>query len=70
MSKLNELIAELCPDGIEHCPLWEVTIWDKKFNSVEREKQLKVISYPYLLASDMFALQLDSGNVFLLSIHR
>jgi type I restriction enzyme S subunit len=67
MSRLNELIVELCPNGVQHRPLWEVTIWDKKFNSVEREKQPEVIPYPYLLASDMFALQLDSGNVFLLS---
>lgn len=67
MSKLNELIAELCPNGVNYKYLWEVTIWDKKFNSVERGKQKKVIPYPYLLASEMFALQLDSGDVFLLS---
>jgi hypothetical protein len=51
MSKLDELIRELCPDGVEFVPLWSVTIWDKKFNNVDREKQRKVISYPYLLAN-------------------
>ena len=67
MSKLNELIQKLCPNGVDFVPLWSVTIWDKKFNSVKREKQEKVISYPYLLAKDMFALEQEKGNVFLLS---
>lgn len=67
MSKLNELIAELCPNGVEYVPLWSVTIWDKKFNSVDRKKQPKSINYPYLLAKDLFALETENGNVFLLS---
>ena len=52
MSKLKELIDRLCPDGVPFRPLWELTIWDKKFNGVDRFKQPKVISYPYLLAKD------------------
>ena len=67
MSRLDELIAELCPKGIESKHLWEVTVWDKKFNAVERSKQPKVITYPYLLAADLFALERDKGDVFLLS---
>ena len=67
MSRLDELIAELCPDGVEYKPLWTVTIWDKKFNAVDRKKQPNIINYNYLLAADLFALQQDGGNVFLLS---
>ena len=67
MSKLEELIEELCPDGVEHKPLWSVTIWDKKFNAVERFKQPKVINYQYLLAADLFKLEQEGGDVFLLS---
>lgn len=67
VNKLNELIHTLCPDGVEFKHLWEVTIWDKKFNSVDREKQPVVISYPYLLANDLFSLQKENGDVFLLS---
>ena len=67
MSKLEDLLAELCPDGVEYRPLWSVTIWDKKFNSVDRSKQSKVNSYNYLLAADLFALLQENGNVFLLS---
>ena len=67
MSRLDELIQEKCSNGVEYVPLWSVTIWDKKFSSVDRKKQPKVKDYPYLLASDLFALQVDNGNVFLLS---
>lgn len=67
MSKLDELIQELCPDGVEYMPLWSVTIWDKKFNAVDRAKQPEVINYNYLLASELFALEVENGDVFLLS---
>ena len=36
MSKLSEMIKKLCPNGVEYRPLWSVTIWDKKFNAVDR----------------------------------
>ena len=67
MILINKLLTDLCSDDIDYKFVWEVTIWDKKFNSVEKNKQLKVISYPYLLASELFALKLCKGNVFLLS---
>ncbi|MDE5770251.1 MAG: restriction endonuclease subunit S [Ruminococcus sp.] len=67
MYELKRLIKELCPDGVEYLPLWSVTIWDKKFKSVAKGKQKKSISYPYLLANDLFALEKENGNVFLLS---
>lgn len=47
--------------------LYEVTTWDKKFNSVENFKQPKTIRYSVLLAVDLFKLNQDNGNVFLLS---
>lgn len=67
MSKLDELIKEYCPDGVEYKPLWEVTIWDKKFNAVDKSKQKKVYNYPYLLAKDLFSIEIPDGDVFLLS---
>lgn len=67
MSKLEELIEELCPDGVEYRELWSITTWDKRFNSVEREKQPHVILYPYLLAAHLFKLEQTQGDVFLLS---
>ena len=53
--------------NVEWKALWEVTTWDKKFNAVSREKQPEVISYPYLLAADLFKLEQEKGGVFLLS---
>jgi len=67
MSNLDKLINELCPDGVKKVPLWRVTIWDKRFNSVEKSKQPLVKNYPYLLAADLFALEKEGGDVFLLS---
>ncbi len=67
MSKIDELIAELCPDGVEYKHLWEVTAWDKKFNGVERHKQQKVIKYHYLLAADLKNLQTAGGKIKLLT---
>jgi type I restriction enzyme S subunit len=56
-------------DGVEveWKTIWEVTTWDKRFNAVSREKQPTVINYPYLLAADLFKLEQDDGDVFLLS---
>jgi type I restriction enzyme M protein len=61
MEKLLESVQ------VEWKALWQVTTWDKKFNAVSREKQPKVINYPYLLAADLFKLQQANGDVFLLS---
>lgn len=47
--------------------IWEVTIWDKKFNGVEDYKQPEVKKYPYALAKELFAMEDNSGDVFLLS---
>lgn len=67
MTKLEELMKNLCPNGVEWIPLWQVTIWDKKFTGIERYKQPQVITYPYLLANELFAMEQESGDVFLLS---
>jgi len=67
MSKLEELIAEYCTNGVEYKPLWEITVWDKRFNAVERYKQPRIIEYPYLLAAELFSLNQNKGDVFLLS---
>ena len=47
--------------------LYELTIWDKKFNAVENYMQPNVKKYPTLLAVDLFNLERKNGNVFLLS---
>jgi len=67
MSRIEELIREKCPDGVEDKPLYEVTTWDKNFKGVEKSKQPKVIKYSVMLAADLFALEQPEGDVFLLS---
>lgn len=67
MSKLQELIDRLCPDGVEFKPLGSLTIWDKRFNGVDRKMQPQVISYPYVLANVFDEIEDPSGNVRLLS---
>lgn len=52
---------------IEWNALWQVTTWDKRFNGVDDYKQPYVINYQYLLAADLFKLEKDNGDVFLLS---
>lgn len=52
---------------IEWNALWQVTTWDKRFNGVDDYKQPYVINYHYLLAADLFKLEKDNGDVFLLS---
>ena len=63
MSKLQDLIDSLCPNGVEFKPLWSLTIWDKKFNGVDRKMQPQIISYPYVLANVFDEIEDPSGNV-------
>lgn len=67
MSKLEKLIQQYCPDGVEYHPIWSLTAWDKKFNGVDKSKQKRVIKYNYLLAADLKSYQAEDGNVKLLT---
>ena len=67
MSKLDELIQEYCPNGVEYRSIWELTAWDKKFNSVEQEKQKHIVKYSYYLAADLKALENEKGTVKILT---
>lgn len=67
MSKLEELLRDLCPEGVAYAPLWSVTIWDKKYASVPKEKQKIVKKYYYFLASELEDLVDKSGSVKILT---
>lgn len=47
-------------------PLWQVTIWDKKFNNVDKKWQPKTIKYKYLLSDELDSLRVDDGDVRIL----
>jgi len=67
MSKLDDLINKLCPDGVPFEPLWKLTTWDKRFNAVDNFKQPKVKKYKYFLAGDLKPLIRDNGDIKLLT---
>jgi type I restriction enzyme S subunit len=67
MSKLDDLIKQFCPNGVEFVPLWSITAWDKKFNEVDKKKQSKIMKYHYLLADNLKSLQVANGDIKLLT---
>lgn len=67
MSKIDELITQYCPDGVEYKRLWEVTTWDKRFNAVENYKQTEVVKYKYFLASELKPLIVVGGTIKILT---
>lgn len=69
MSKLNDLIKELCPDGVVYKALWEVTTWDKKFTGVEKFKQPEVIKYHYILGEEQKNLVKPNGEIKILTTY-
>lgn len=63
MTKLDKLIEKLCPKGIEYKPLWSLTAWDKKFNGIDKNKQIKIISYKYYLSVDFDKVERQNGDI-------
>jgi len=67
MGKLDRLIEELCPDGVEYVKLSEVTIWDKKFNGTTKQEQPKTTTFKHVSAKKLRELANDKGTIKLLS---
>ena len=67
MSDINFLEKLLDGVNVDWRSLWEVTIWDKKFNAVERHKQELVNRYHYFLAKEINELVVPGGTVKLLT---
>jgi type I restriction enzyme, S subunit len=67
VNKIERLIEELCPEGVQHRLLWQVTAWDKRFNAVDNHKQVKFHKYTYVLAANLKSLAVAGGDVKLLS---
>ena len=63
MSKLEELIKEFCPNGVEYKPLWSLTAWDKRFNGIDCSMQKKVVSYKYYLSSEFNEVERKDGDI-------
>lgn len=66
MSKIEQLIKEKCPNGVEYKKIWEVTTWDKKYNSTEKYMQPQIHKYKYLLANQINDILVENGDIFVL----
>jgi len=67
MNKIEKLIEELCPQGVAFKEMWEVTIWDKRFNGVSKEKQARVLSFKHISAKHLKDLEASNGEIKLLA---
>ena len=67
MSRIDELIAQLCPEGVPFYPMWQLATWDKRFNAVDRYKQPRIEKYRYLLAKELSPLIVEGGDVKILT---
>lgn len=67
MSRIDELVAHLCPDGVEYRPLWSLTTWDKRFNAVNKSKQPRVNRHKYYLAKELEPLLVNDGDIKVLT---
>lgn len=56
-------------EKVRSVPLWSVTTWDKKFNTVAKDKQKKVIKYHYFLASELEPIVEIGGTVKILTTY-
>ena len=66
MTHIEQMIKDLCPNGVEWKKLGEVTFWDKKFNDVDRSLQPEIRKYHYYLANELEELESDTGDVRIL----
>lgn len=55
---------------VEWKKLWEVTMWDKKFNGVEKFKQNKTIKYHYYLSNELKELSSEKGTIKVLTTNK
>ena len=67
MSKIDELLKN---EKVEWKKLWEVTIWDKKFNGIEKFKQKKINKYHYYLSNELKDLTSEEGTIKILTTNK
>ena len=54
-------------EGWTYKKLWEILIFDKRFNGIPKEKQKKIASFAHLSAEKLKELKVNEGNVRLIS---
>jgi type I restriction enzyme, S subunit len=69
MSRIDDLIRELCPQGVSKVPLWRLTTWDKRFRDIPTDWQPSINPHHYYLASELVGLDSSSGDVRVLTTY-
>lgn len=68
MSKLEELIKEKCPTGVEYLELYKVVKWNKRFSGVDKKCQPEILNTNSDVSAQLLkTLVVDNGNIKLLS---
>lgn len=67
MNRIEKMLQEMCPDGVEYRPLGELTIWDKRFSGVPNEQQMHTCRFKHVDAKTLKSIQTNDGNIKLLS---
>ena len=68
VNKISNLFESLCPNGVEFRKIWELTIWNVKFKSVEKEKQPRVNkNKKRFLVEEYEKLIVDGGDIKILT---
>lgn len=67
MSRIIKSLIDQNPKEAKFKYLWELTAWDKRFNSVPKEKQPVVYDYHYFLANELKNLIVKNGDVKILT---
>ena len=44
MSKINDLIKKMCPNGAEYKELYRILKWNKRFAGVDKKKQNEIFN--------------------------
>ena len=66
MTHIEQMIQDMCPNGVEFKTLGEVTYWDKRFNEVDRSLQPEIRKYHYFLANELEELESPTGTIKIL----
>ncbi|MDR2369637.1 MAG: hypothetical protein LBD63_03340, partial [Mycoplasmataceae bacterium] len=63
MKNIIDMIKKISTKEIEYKKIWEVTVWDKKFQNVDSKKQLNLLKYKKVSAKHLKSLEKRDGDI-------
>lgn len=68
MSRIDDLIAKYCPNGVEYKKLYEITFWDRNFKGTDKIIQPEIVTFKHVTAEYLRNIQqCPNGTITLLS---